>query len=51
VGGGAGPQLPVQDEFFLRLSEVLELIGVYHAEGGPVGEAKYVIGRMLGKAH
>jgi hypothetical protein len=27
------------------------LVGVYHADGGPVGEVKYVIGRLLGTAH
>jgi hypothetical protein len=27
------------------------VIGVYHADGGPVGEAKYVIGKLLGRAH
>ena len=27
------------------------LIGVYQADGGPVGEAKYVIGKLLGLAH
>jgi hypothetical protein len=30
---------------------VTGLVGVYHADGGPVGEAKYVIGRLLGTAH
>lgn len=30
---------------------VVELIGVYHADGGPIGEAKYVIGKFLGRAH
>jgi len=30
---------------------VIELIGVYHADGGPIGEAKYVIGKFLGRAH
>lgn len=30
---------------------VTELIGVYHADGGPVGEAKYVLGKILGTAH
>ncbi len=30
---------------------VTRLIGVYHADGGPVGEAKYVIGKLLGTAH
>lgn len=27
------------------------LIGIYHADGGPVGEAKYIIGKLLGLAH
>jgi hypothetical protein len=27
------------------------LVGVYHADGGPLGEAKYVIGKLLGTAH
>lgn len=30
---------------------ITELIGVYHADGGVVGEAKYVIGKLLGTAH
>lgn len=30
---------------------VVELVGVYHADGGPVGEAKYVIGKFLGTVH
>lgn len=30
---------------------IVELIGVYHADGGFVGEAKYVIGKFLGTAH
>lgn len=29
----------------------MEIIGVYHADGGLVGEARYVIGRLLGTAH
>ena len=28
-----------------------ELIGVYHADGGPVGEARYILGKILGTAH
>ncbi len=31
--------------------EVAELVGVYHADGGPVGEVRYVIGKLLGTAH
>jgi hypothetical protein len=31
--------------------DVTALIGVYHADGGPIGEAKYVLGRSLGTAH
>ena len=27
------------------------LVGVYHADGGPIGETRYVIGRLLGTAH
>ena len=30
---------------------VAELVGVYHADGGPVGEVKYVLGKLLGTAH
>ncbi|MDP3972259.1 MAG: hypothetical protein Q8P61_05015 [Candidatus Nanopelagicales bacterium] len=30
---------------------VTELIGIYHADGGPLGETKYFIGRLLGTAH
>ncbi len=32
-------------------SELRELVGVYHADGGPIGEARYVLGKMLGTAH
>lgn len=28
-----------------------ELIGVYDADGGPRGEAAYVVGKFLGRAH
>lgn len=28
-----------------------ELIGVYHADGGIVGELRYVVGKALGVAH
>lgn len=28
-----------------------ELIGVYHADGGLAGEAKYVVGHLLGRVH
>lgn len=28
-----------------------ELIGVYHADGGLVGEVRYVVGHLLGRAH
>jgi hypothetical protein len=31
--------------------QVREYIGVYHADGGLVGEAKYVIGHLLGRTH
>lgn len=30
---------------------VHEYIGVYHADGGLLGEAKYVIGHLLGRTH
>ncbi len=30
---------------------VTELVGVYHADGGVLGEARYVIGKMRGTAH
>lgn len=30
---------------------VVELIGVYHADGGPIGEAKYILGHLFGTAH
>ncbi len=28
-----------------------EIIGVYHADGGAVGEVRYVLGKLLGTAH
>jgi hypothetical protein len=34
-----------------RTAPVVGLVGVYHADGGPIGEAKYVIGKLLGTAH
>lgn len=33
------------------MTGTVELIGVYHADGGLAGEARYVIGRLLGTAH
>lgn len=30
---------------------VTEIVGVYHADGGALGEARYVIGKLLGRAH
>lgn len=30
---------------------MVELIGVYHADGGFLGEARYVLGTLLGRAH
>ncbi len=30
---------------------VTGLVGVYHADGGALGEARYVVGRLLGTAH
>lgn len=33
------------------MNRITELLGIYHADGGVVGEAKYVIGKMLGTAH
>jgi len=32
-------------------TDVTELIGIYHADGGLVGEATYVIGHLLGRTH
>ncbi len=32
-------------------SPVVELVGVYDADGGLVGELRYVIGKLLGTAH
>jgi hypothetical protein len=32
-------------------THVTELIGIYHADGGLVGEATYVIGHLLGRTH
>jgi hypothetical protein len=31
--------------------DLRELVGVYHADGGLVGETRYVIGHLLGRAH
>lgn len=30
---------------------VIGFVGVYHADGGPLGEAKYLIGKLLGSTH
>lgn len=35
----------------MNQDRVVELIGVYHADGGLRGEARYVIGKFLGTAH
>lgn len=32
-------------------SRPVELIGVYHADGGVLGELRYVVGKALGTAH
>mgnify|MGYP000294846150 CR=1 FL=1 len=32
-------------------ARLTELVGVYHADGGPVGEVRYVVGKLLGTAH
>ncbi|WP_147144528.1 hypothetical protein [Stackebrandtia albiflava] len=32
-------------------SEITELIGVYHADGGLLGELSYVVGKLRGTAH
>jgi hypothetical protein len=32
-------------------SALTGLVGVYHADGGPIGEAKYMVGKLLGTAH
>lgn len=29
----------------------VELIGVYHADGGMLGELRYVVGKVIGSAH
>jgi len=39
-GYGAGVPAPID-----------RLVGVYHADGGPIGELRYVLGRLLGTAH
>lgn len=31
--------------------EPIELIGVYHADGGVIGELRYVLGKARGSAH
>ncbi len=31
--------------------DLRELVGVYHADGGVVGEARYVLGHLLGRTH
>ena len=30
---------------------VVELVGVYNADGGVAGEVRYVVGHLLGRAH
>lgn len=30
---------------------ISEYVGVYHADGGLVGEAKYIVGHLLGRTH
>jgi hypothetical protein len=39
------------DERRLDGDEVVELIGVYDADGGLAGEARYVVGHLLGRLH
>lgn len=35
----------------MNAADPVELIGVYHADGGVAGEARYVLGSLLGLAH
>lgn len=30
---------------------ITEVVGVYHADGGPVGAARYVMGKLADRAH
>jgi hypothetical protein len=36
-----------------KMSEIAPtgFVGVYHADGGPIGELRYLVGHMLGTAH
>jgi hypothetical protein len=34
-----------------RHPTIVRLTGVYHADGGLVGEVRYVVGKLLGRAH
>ncbi|MAT61933.1 MAG: hypothetical protein CMH41_09880 [Micrococcales bacterium] len=36
---------------FVTPKGIVEIIGVYHADGGLVGEGKYFFGKFLGLAH
>ncbi len=40
--------LPATDE---GATTIVGLVGVYHADGGPIGEARYVLGKLLGTSH
>ncbi len=33
------------------MGRLVELVGVYRADGGPLGELRYVAGKMTGSAH
>lgn len=32
-------------------SETTGFVGVYHADGGPIGELRYLVGHLLGTTH
>lgn len=46
-----GPSTTLPDAGTDATTTVVGLVGIYHADGGPIGEARYILGKLLGTAH
>ena len=45
------PGHPSRWQTLAMVSAPTGFIGIYHADGGPIGELRYVVGHILGTAH
>ncbi len=52
AGADGGRRTPRCDACRMeRTKEIVRLTGVYHADGSPIGELRYLVGHWLGRAH